>query len=113
MKREEMWKILHKYSLPLGFGGWKMCMTKDKEKKEVKNNDIACITTCIYEKTLEIFLGPDFYKKKDIEQKNIIIHELIHARVCLKGLRLEKMENQEEELMVNDIVNCIEEAMLK
>lgn len=109
MKKEEIDRILDKYGLPIGFGGWKINVTKDKNKKEV-GDDLACVAINMYAKTIELFLSPDFYKKCDKDQENILIHELVHARVQLKQLRLAKLENQEEELMVNDMVNCVEEA---
>ena len=111
MKKKEMWEILDKYSLPLGFAGWKTIIIKDKNNEQVDKNDYASIGVFLYTKKLEMYLSPIFYKECCESQKNILIHELMHARVKLKQLKIYQVEQQEEELMVNDIVNCVEEAM--
>lgn len=112
MKHNEIKEIINKYSIPLGFGYWIVKITKDKECVEV-GKAYAKIGTNMYMKVLDVYFSPIFYQLDNITQKNIVIHELIHARVELQHMKIEQMAMQEEELMVNDIVNCVEEAMRK
>ena len=110
MKKKEILEMLLKYSVPIGFGGWTFKATNDFDKKNVRDN-LATIKLDMWLKEADLYLSNDFYKLDETVQKNIIIHELVHGRVLLKDIKLESIMKQEEELMVNDIVSCVEEAM--
>ena len=105
-----MLNLLVKYAIPMGFGGWEIYLNKDIKKKHV-GDDWAIIYTNMYLKKLDIHLSPVVFKMSDAEQRNVLIHELVHGRIDLSESRSKRIVEQEEELLANDLVNAIEEAM--
>jgi hypothetical protein len=56
-----------------------------------------------YEKRLSVELCDAFMRKNNVEQKKILVHELVHARVAIYQEEAEKLTQDVEEFMVNDI----------
>lgn len=101
MKREEMFKILDKYKQHIGFADWKIVLSA---KYSDLGSNFAEVGTDMYEKILTIDLSKKLIKEHSHMIENVLIHELVHARVRLFKSRYEAIKDQEEELMVNDIV---------
>jgi len=102
--------LIQKLSIPLGFGYWEINIRKSK--KELGGN-LATILADSYNKTLDMTLSKELEKVKQEQITNIVIHELIHAKIALLNDKVDKYRESEEEFTVNDIVHCIEEMEIK
>jgi len=75
----------------------------DKEPKT-----IARAVPNVYEKELIIYLTQEFLELETKRQMNILLHELIHGRICVFNARVTDFKDLEEELMVNDLTRGLE-----
>jgi hypothetical protein len=104
MNKKQMFKILECFKKHVGLSGYKILISKDYHKLD----SLATVEPDIYEKTITITLSKEFKKKDDKAQRNILIHELVHARVEIFNMKVELLRNEEEEYLVNDITRGLE-----
>ena len=69
---------------------------------------IAAVNPDIYEKELKIKLSTGFRGLSVTRQRNILIHELVHARVNIYEQKISALQAEEQEYMVNDLVRGLE-----
>lgn len=109
--KTELLKFLNENKALFGFADWTVELV---EKKKVAVTNIAQVIPNHLEKHLEITLYKDFYHNKD--RRNILIHELIHGRICVMRVLTEKLtediEAEIEEQTVNDLTRGVV-ALLK
>jgi len=77
-------------------------------KPSVRDDAYAELDVNILEKTLKIQLSKEFYLKNPIDQRNILFHELVHARVEVMKKLTEQFSEHLEEDFVNDLVRGFE-----
>ena len=87
----------------LGLGDWSILF----KTKQVLS-DMAQIDVNIYEKVACIIFSEDFDKLSTAQQKNIILHELVHGRLSIMKLKQEEVDASIEEEFVNDIIRWVE-----
>ena len=97
-------KFLNTYKGLMGFSEFEICLATTAKEQD----NLAEVETNIFEKQIKIALSLDFLKKNQKEKRNILFHELTHARICYAKLKIEEHTNIEEEHMVNDIVRGFE-----
>lgn len=97
-------KILNKYKDIVGFAGWKIFLSSDV----AKSGDIANISTDELEKELKVELFSYFMNSPEEKQINILIHELIHARVAYYKSLCDRATAFFEEDLVNDLTRGYE-----
>ena len=105
-------KTLKKYlkflgnNAPLaGFAGWHITLCATTKPM---GTSYAIINSDIYEKTLYLELSDAFTKLPKKRQANILLHELIHARLDYCEKKINEYRDIETEHAVNDIVRGIE-----
>jgi len=99
-------KFLDDYKQYVGLSDWNILLCTTTK------NDSSCMAEAepnIYEKRINITLMDSFLSASEKNQTNILFHELLHARVCIKEKLVEEHSDIEEEHMVNDIVRGFEE----
>lgn len=105
MKKKEIIEFINKYKGSVGFGNFGVNITI---KKDVKEDCFAEIEVERFMKVIKIDIYKDFFKKSVELQKEDLLHELIHGRVALKDdiveKSIDKIKENEEEDMVNDII---------
>jgi hypothetical protein len=107
MTRAEMLHILHSFMPIVGFAGWRISVLK--YGKVDMDDNIANVEIDRLEKTLEIVLSTAHFKPLPRKVKrNVLIHELIHARVDLYQKIAKVLIDDAEEDMVNDIARGLE-----
>jgi hypothetical protein len=104
--RQKYIDFLEFYKTCVGLSDWKIFLCTDTTDK---GDSKAEVESDAYEKTLKIELSHEFPKLTDKEQKNVLFHELVHARVNVTELLIKNHKDIEEEHMVNDIVRGFEE----
>jgi len=72
------------------------------------DDDFAEVDVNIFEKTVKIQPTKKFWKQDWKRQKNILLHELWHGRISVYNDWIEKVTNDLEEDLVNDIVRGFE-----
>ena len=77
-------------------------------KKRAKIADYANLEVDIYEKTIKISASDEFYKEKEKRRKNILLHELVHSRINIFNKWKEKLTDELEEELANDITRGFE-----
>lgn len=97
-------KFLNKYKELVGFAGWKVFLYNKVEP----NDSIARIWADAAEKELEIYLFESFLELSDDQQKNVLFHELVHARVAYFRVLSNRATGFLEEDLVNDLVRGFE-----
>jgi len=98
-------KYLDKNKKLVGLTDWHIFMRIHTKQME----DLAEVIIDDLEKILKITLSDTFLTLTQRSQKNILLHELLHARVNLMTKQQEKGDNEYfEELFVNDIVRGFE-----
>ncbi len=110
MKPQAILQHLHQHKSILGLSDWSISLNP---KAPIEGDCYATVTPNTWEKTLEISLMPDFHKQSDNRQKNILLHELIHARVAIAQDKIKQHTEIEEEHLVNDLTRGIEDLLNK
>jgi hypothetical protein len=70
--------------------------------------NFAEVTTDIYEKTLRVSLTQNFLRVSDKRKMNILLHEMVHGRICIFNEQSEKLVAELEEELANDITRGFE-----
>ena len=104
MDKDRMLYILATFQSLVGLEGYTISLTESPHD----NDGAAEVKSNIYEKTLDIDLKKKFYELDDKGQRNVLIHELVHARVEISQLHARVLIEHTEELLVNDIVRGLE-----
>lgn len=97
--------ILNRYKTYFGLGDYKITLSNKLLPGD--GSYLARVEPDRYEKTLGVELYGAFLKKTPAEQKNILVHELVHARVAIFQEECEKLCGESEEMMVNDITSGV------
>ena len=71
-------------------------------------NSIARVEPDYLENTIKVQVNDDFLKLEKSRQANILLHELIHARIGIFAKKVDNFRLQEEELLVNDLTRGLE-----
>jgi len=96
--------FLNVYKPLVGLSDWKIILGIG----EVDKDTLAALDTNLLEQTLTIGLSEEFFKLSKKRQKNVLFHELLHARVSVFRERYREFKDLEEEYMVNDLVRGME-----
>jgi hypothetical protein len=92
----------------IGLSDWNVII-----KSKIADMDkFATVMTDMYEKELVIELSIDFMKFHPDRQKNILFHELTHARMSIIEIKIDEFKTIEVEHCVNDIVRGFEKMKL-
>ena len=107
MKAEVCLKFLEEHKRLVGLTDWTVLLVS-KPKEIDEDNCLA--NTCIneMEKEITVTLYKPFYSKTHEQKKNILIHELIHGRVAVFDIEVEKTHKHHEEKLVNDLARGFE-----
>jgi hypothetical protein len=106
MNRKEISNLLNTYKTLIGLSDYKINLVSGYH--DLGSNHIAEEDVDIYEKEIEIKLSNDFNELCDKKKRNVLLHEIIHARIYAYNAKLEEIIATEEELLVNDITNAVE-----
>lgn len=105
---------LNKNKHLVGFTEYKIKLKKKIPRRE---NPVAETSVDRYEKELVVELSTAFMKLDDVRKRNVLIHELIHARFELQTQRIEdsikQIKYEFEEEYVNDITTGMMERLEK
>lgn len=94
-----------KMSLKLvGLSDWSI----DLKMRYKRLDELANVNTDIYEKKLTIQLSSKFKKLDERSKYNVLLHELVHARIAIYNEQKDKLLETLEEDLVNDIVRGFE-----
>jgi hypothetical protein len=91
-----------------GLNDWKMRVSLKEYEDEKDPNTIARCVPDYLEKELTVYLTKAFLKLESYRQINILLHELIHGRICVTNNKIKEFKDSEEELMVNDLTRGLE-----
>lgn len=100
MNKKEKYKILNKFKHYVGLGDYIVIIT-DVEPED--NNAWAEVEINRFEQTVSIDLSDKLKKRSKNFQQEILVHELVHARIQLFHKKTEADREDEEEYMVNEI----------
>jgi hypothetical protein len=101
---KEYLSYLDSFKFYMGLSDWRILLSTEATEMEAR----ATCDPDIYEKTVKIQLSIDFINKPEHEQLNILLHELIHARVLVMKQKIDEYREIEEEHLVNDLVRGFE-----
>jgi len=108
MKIKKYLKYLNEKKKLIGLSDWIILL--DGEYKQM--NTIAHAEFDIYEKTINITLSDEFKEFSNKRIYNILMHELVHARISIYNAELYEIISQvtrvREEHLVNDLTNGFE-----
>jgi hypothetical protein len=90
----------------VGLSDWIMKVNMREFDKEP--NTVARCVPDPFENVLIIYLTKEFLELEREQQLNILLHELIHGRICIFNAKVQKFKDDEEELMVNDLTRGLE-----
>lgn len=93
----------------VGLSDWRV---KFNCKEEAQGDMLARVEADIYEQELTVYLSNAFMKKDALVQQNILLHELIHARVLVYHIQSNKACELLEEQMVNDLTRGFDKLRL-
>jgi len=105
MNRKEISKLLNEYKTLIGLSDYKIKLVGGYH--DLGSDHIAEEEIDIYEKEVEIKLSNDFNGLCDKKKRNVLLHEIIHARIYAYNAKLEEIIANEEEHLVNDITNAV------
>lgn len=97
---------LNKNKSLVGFADYTISINSEYEPL-----DDTCLAECfvdMYEKNLRLLISDKFKKMTIVQIENVLIHELIHARVDLFNQKIVKNNELEEEFLVNDLTRGIQ-----
>jgi len=100
---EKYKRFLDKYKSYVGMGDYRVVL-----EPKTKIEGFAEVDTDYYEKIIKISLSDKFYETGISQRKNILFHELVHARIDAFDSKVNKLKEDEEEEFVNDIVRGFE-----
>jgi len=92
----------------VGLSDWTI---KINTKEKPAGATIAQVIPDILEQELTIYLSEYFLKTNIKEQHNILLHELLHARLLIYQLEKDKAGEVLEEKMINDLTRGIEKLL--
>ena len=92
----------------VGFSDWKIVVSTKEYDDEKEPNTIARCIPDTFENELTIYLTKTFLDTEPHRQKNILLHELIHGRICVFDAKVKAFKDSEEELLVNDLTRGLE-----
>lgn len=101
---EKYKKFLNRYKGFMGLSDYRIVLETERAKIE----EFAEVDADIHEKIIKISLSDKFYEAGTSQRKNILFHELVHARIDIFDTKVGKLKTEEEEDMVNDIVRGFE-----
>lgn len=104
LTKKEMLEILDKFKKLVGLSDYSIYLTEDK----ITDGHLAEANLDDLEKEIYVVLGPPFFKLPNYKKRNVLIHEMIHSRVNLFNIRVDKLKNYEEETLVNDLTRGLE-----
>ena len=104
-KYDKYLKFLNDYKIYVGLSDWNI---KLKIKTISRADAYAEVETEQLEKDIIVGLTAGFFRLGEKRQTNILLHELIHARVNIYTEELEKKQEVLEEDMVNDLTRGFE-----
>lgn len=91
----------------VGLEGWKIMVANTYVDMEA----YATVEPDIYEKTMKITLGKKFEKTDKIRKNNILLHELVHAKICIYNQEIDELIKSREEHLVNDLTRGYEKLL--
>lgn len=108
IKRKDMnsyLKYLNEKKCLIGLDGWVIFLSD-----EYKNlGDVhAEATSNIYDKTIKIDLSTEFLNMSEQQQKNVLMHELVHSRISIYNEEISELIRVREEHLVNDLTKGYE-----
>jgi len=72
----------------------------------------AEVSPDIYEKILLISLTKNFLQESNERKINILLHELVHGRIEIYNMKIDKLKEDLEEELANDITRGFERLKL-
>jgi hypothetical protein len=100
-------KFLDKNKELVGLADWKIFITA----KDLSSGTLAEVAPEPLEKEMYLNLSKEFFNKTKKQQKNILLHELIHCRLTICKSEYEKIMEEREEFMVNDLARGMEKLL--
>jgi hypothetical protein len=101
-------KFLNDNKGMFGLSDWKIML---KAKLLDLGDNFAEVKCDIYEKELRIAISKKLKKQSFAYQKNVLLHELLHARYEIFQNRIQELIKYEEENFINDIIRGIEKLI--
>lgn len=89
----------------VGLNDWSIKLNVRLMKEQ---NTIARASPDLFEKELTIYLSAEFLKLDPSRQTNVLLHELVHGRIAMFNMVVDKFHDEQEELMVNDLTRGLE-----
>jgi hypothetical protein len=96
-------KFLNDNKKLVGMSDWTVTVCKTAGL----GDHIAEVNIDIYENTLEVTPSHDFHKKTEKQKREILIHELIHARLLFFQRKSENLIRLDEEMLVDDLTRGV------
>lgn len=90
----------------VGLSDWTIMVNMKEFDKE--QGVLARAAPDMFEKEMIIYLTKAFLKLEKHKQRNVLLHELIHGRVCVFNEKIDRLKDLEEELLVNDLARGLE-----
>jgi len=91
----------------VGLSDWTMIVNTRPLEDESEGTIARAITNSL-EKEMTVYLTKEFLKLESKRQKNVLIHELIHGRICIFEGIVKEVKDREEEHLVNDLTRGLE-----
>lgn len=98
-------EIMNSFKDKFGLADYKIFINSNKFTSD---GTIAKMDFNWFEKELVLQLSEDFFELPEEKQYNVLIHELLHARVGLLEFVKSRLTADLEEQFVNDVVRGIE-----
>ena len=102
MDEKKVGKIIHDNRTYLGFGDWQVLFEMNVSGMQ---DEYASVDVTDTEKQLQFKFSEELDAMPTEFFEETIIHELVHARVCLMRMKLEKQTNAILEDLEEDLIN--------
>lgn len=99
-------KFLEDNKSAVGLSDWTIRVNMKEFEKEP--NTLARASPDPLEKELTIYLTKEFMKLEEYRKINVLLHELVHGRICVFNQIVDKFHDEQEELLVNDLTRGLE-----
>lgn len=115
LNKKQVFEIIDMVKTDLGMGDYEFRLAttdaKDIYSSSCGEDTYAEFDMNIYEKTAKLKLDKDLKKKDDEFIRKVILHEMIHGRLNITqkkmDAKIEQIEYEEEEDLVNDLVRLM------
>ena len=104
---EEYAMFMHEKKSLVGMSDWTVFVSDEFKDMDEE----ATVVVNIYDKTLKVDLSTKFEGFDERRKKNVLMHELVHAKIAAYNEEIRELINAREEHLVNDLTKGYEDLL--